>query len=66
MGTYDLTLVILTLALPLLWWFRESLPFIGSKPRLPTSNGTAKTAVDEGDPRDFVQRMERAVSYNSR
>ncbi|ORX34417.1 electron transporter [Kockovaella imperatae] len=66
MGSYDLTLIILTLALPLLWWFRDSLPFIGGKLREAVaskthSNGSVKPSVDHGDPRDFVQKMDRAI-----
>ncbi|OCF37507.1 NADPH-ferrihemoprotein reductase [Kwoniella heveanensis BCC8398] len=70
----DLALIILTVALPLLYFFRESIPFIGGKP-LGSSNGAGvggqngagvgaggkgNAAVDEGDPRDFVGKMERA------
>ena len=60
----DLFILILTIALPLAWYFRDSLPLIGS--RSPTSGSSvankARNAVDEGDPRDFVGKMERGVS----
>lgn len=59
----DLTILLLTILLPLAWWFRNSLPIIGGKPRAAlTTNGSASRKVDEGDPRDFVGKMERAVS----
>ncbi|GFZ49232.1 NADPH-hemoprotein reductase [Saitozyma sp. JCM 24511] len=57
----DLTILLLTILLPLAWWFRNSLPIIGGKPRAAlTTNGSASRKVDEGDPRDFVGKMERA------
>ncbi len=64
----DLVIVFLTIALPLAFWFRNSIPFIGGKPRAAVSNGInghgAKASkVDEGDPRDFVGKMERGVSF---
>jgi NADPH-ferrihemoprotein reductase len=59
----DLTILLLTILLPLAWWFRNSLPIVGGKPRAAlTTNGSASRKVDEGDPRDFVGKMERAVS----
>jgi NADPH-ferrihemoprotein reductase len=59
----DLTIIALTLLLPIMFWFRESLPFIGAKRRAAVSTGNVtKAKVDEGDPRDFVGKMERAVS----
>jgi hypothetical protein len=62
----DLTILLLTILLPLAWWFRNSLPIIGGKPRAAlTTNGSAARKVDEGDPRDFVGKMERAVSVTA-
>jgi len=62
----DLVIIFLTISLPLAFWFRESIPFIGGKPRSAlTSNGvaaSAKSKVEEGDPRDFIGKMERGVS----
>ncbi|OCF59039.1 NADPH-ferrihemoprotein reductase [Kwoniella mangroviensis CBS 10435] len=61
----DLLIIILTVSLPLLYFFRESLPFIGGKPFADsTQNGSAsskaKKVEEEGDPRNFVEKMERA------
>ena len=62
MSPVDLTIVLLTLLLPLLWYFRESLPIIGGKPKNVTTNAPRKRE-EEGDPRDFVGKMERGVSF---
>jgi len=63
MAPVDLTIIGLTLLLPLLWFFRESLPFIGGKPRAKVAAPTTtKRKEDEGDPRDFVGKMQRGVS----
>lgn len=66
MSQVDLVILFLTIALPLLWYFRESLPIIGSKPRNAADAAGLKrggaSADDEGDPRDFVGKMERGVS----
>ncbi|WWC67713.1 uncharacterized protein I206_101625 [Kwoniella pini CBS 10737] len=59
----DLLIILLTISLPLLYFFRESLPFIGGKPLPSTQNGSigkAKKVEEEGDPRNFVEKMERA------
>ncbi|WVQ84078.1 hypothetical protein IAT38_006223 [Cryptococcus sp. DSM 104549] len=58
----DLVIILLTVSLPLLWFFRESLPIIGGKPRPAAAgaSGSKKAAVEEGDPRDFVGKMTRA------
>jgi NADPH-ferrihemoprotein reductase len=62
----DLLIIFLTIALPLAFYFRDSLPIIGTKAKTlsPSANGHAapKKREDEGDPRDFVGKMERAVS----
>lgn len=60
----DYVIILLTILLPLGYYFRDSLPFIGSKPSTSSSNGHAapKRKEDEVDPRDFVGKMERAVS----
>jgi NADPH-ferrihemoprotein reductase len=61
----DLLIVFLTIALPLAFYYRDSLPIIGSKSATlsSSSNGHAapKRREEEGDPRDFVGKMERAV-----
>ncbi|KAL7424371.1 hypothetical protein Q5752_000053 [Cryptotrichosporon argae] len=57
----DVVIALLSLLLPLAWYYRESLPIIGGRPR--ASAATAKGAArreDAGDPRDFVGKMERA------
>lgn len=59
----DIVIIVLTVALPVLYFFRESLPFIGGRtraaaPHAPVAN---KTSVEEGDPSDFVGKMRRAV-----
>ncbi|WWC87086.1 uncharacterized protein L201_001972 [Kwoniella dendrophila CBS 6074] len=60
----DILIILLTVSLPLLYLFRESLPFIGGKPIAPKQNGLAASKInkveEEGDPRDFVGKMERA------
>ncbi|KAK8846787.1 hypothetical protein IAR55_005875 [Kwoniella newhampshirensis] len=59
----DLLIIVLTIGLPLLYIFRDSLPVIGGKPRSAAVNGSAaggKTKVEDGDPRDFVVKMQRA------
>lgn len=60
----DYVIILLTIVLPLTYYFRESLPFIGGRPATASSNGHAvpKRKEEEGDPRDFVGKMERAVS----
>jgi len=63
MTPVDLTIIFLTLLLPLLWYFRESLPIIGGKPKSATTTGAPKKREEEGDPRDFVGKMERGVSF---
>ncbi|EJT47627.1 electron transporter [Trichosporon asahii var. asahii CBS 2479] len=73
MSQVDLVILILAVALPLLWWFRESLPFIGGKPKTAADAALKRGgagADEEGDPRDFVGKMERgnkkcAVFYGS-
>lgn len=65
MSQVDLVILFLAVALPLLWWFRESLPFIGGKPAGAADASLKRGgagADDEGDPRDFVGKMERGVS----
>ena len=62
MAPVDLTIVLLTLLLPLLWYFRESLPIIGGKPKKVSATGAPKKREEEGDPRDFVSKMGRGVS----
>lgn len=62
---FDLLILFLTIALPLAYYFRDSLPIIGAKssPSTVLSNGNvSKKREEEGDPRDFVGKMERAVS----
>ncbi|WWC59241.1 uncharacterized protein I303_101791 [Kwoniella dejecticola CBS 10117] len=59
----DLLIILLTVSLPLLYFFRESLPFIGGKALPSKQNGSAakaKKVEEEGDPRNFVEKMERA------
>lgn len=64
----DLFILALTILLPLAWYFRDSLPIIGGRSKAggAGSGGAAgigkKGAVEEGDPRDFVGKMERGVS----
>lgn len=64
MAPVDWTIVVLGLLLPVLWFFRESLPIIGGKPRAVITPSTTQTnkKEDEGDPRDFVAKMQRGVS----
>lgn len=64
----DLFILALTIVLPLAWYFKDSLPIIGGRSRSGTTSSLAggsgkKGAVDEGDPRDFVGKMERGVSH---
>lgn len=64
-STYDLFIIALTVLLPLTWYFRESIPFIGGKPTAPIGSAAGASSnkkVEEGDPRDFVGKMERGVS----
>lgn len=60
----DYVIILLTIILPLAYYYRDSLPVIGSKPAASSLNGHAapKRKEEEGDPRDFVGKMERAVS----
>ncbi|KAI5450457.1 hypothetical protein NCC49_003079 [Naganishia albida] len=60
----DLTLVVLTILLPILYLYRNSIPFINApKDAANKINGVAGKAAsalaDEGDPRDWVAKMER-------
>ncbi|ODN75426.1 hypothetical protein L202_06577 [Cryptococcus amylolentus CBS 6039] len=60
-GATDTVIIALTILLPLLYFFRNSLPFIGGKPKnAPSAAVSEKTAVEEGDPSDFVGKMARA------
>ena len=62
---FDLLILFLTIALPLAYYFRDSLPIIGAKSgssAVVTNGNVAKKREEEGDPRDFVGKMERAVS----
>lgn len=65
----DLFILSLTILLPLAWYFRDSLPIVGGRARAGASSSRAaggpakKGAVEEGDPRDFVGKMERGVSW---
>jgi NADPH-ferrihemoprotein reductase len=64
---FDILILLLTIGLPLAYYFRDSLPIIGGKsnPAAAVTNGHAtKKREEEGDPRDFVGKMERAVSLN--
>lgn len=60
--TVDLVIIALVVVLPLLFFFRNSLPFIGGKPRQVASAVASKVA-DEGDERDFFDKMQRGVSF---
>lgn len=59
----DIVIIVLTVALPVLYFFRESLPFIGGRTRAAAPHALVanKTSVEEGDPSDFVGKMRRAV-----
>lgn len=67
----DWLIVGLAILLPLLWWNRNSLPFIGGKPRaagaaVASSNAAGGAAAEEvGDDRDFYDKMKRGVSFQS-
>ncbi|BEJ12801.1 hypothetical protein CspHIS471_0212610 [Cutaneotrichosporon sp. HIS471] len=58
----DLIIIALAVLLPLLFWFRESLPFIGGSKKSHDVGHVAAAGGDgeEGDPRDFVGKMKRA------
>ncbi len=67
----DIVIITLTILLPVLYIYREQLPIIGGKTRDEVlangnghvnGNGKEKGGEDEGDPRDFVDKMEKAVS----
>lgn len=61
----DMVIIVLTIALPLLFWFRESLPFIGSRPRtvpVEEKKSAGASGAYDGDERDFVEKMEKMVS----
>ena len=61
----DIVIILLTFMLPLSWYFRNSLPLVRGKARgqkISTGNGVGHYKVEEGDPRDFVGKMERGVS----
>jgi hypothetical protein len=66
----DITLVVLTILLPVLYLYRNSIPFINSpKDAANTVNSiggkVASVVVDEGDPRDWVAKMEKNVSLRA-
>ena len=66
-STTDLVIIALTVLLPLLFFFRNSLPFIGAKPAsangvYANGHGPRKKEEGGGDPRDFVGKMEKGVS----
>jgi NADPH-ferrihemoprotein reductase len=69
----ELTIYLLPLLLALAFFYRDSLPIIGGKAasssavaaRSAGPNGKGTKKEDEGDPRDFVGKMERAVSLKA-
>jgi len=62
----DILIISLTILLPLLFFYRDSLPLIGGKHPGTTSSLLPKGAsdvvppLDRGDPRDFVYQLERS------
>jgi NADPH-ferrihemoprotein reductase len=61
----DIVLVLLTILLPVCYLYRESLPIIGGRTRSDQAGfvDVKKRAMEEdGDPRDFVEKMKKGVS----
>ena len=67
----DTIIVVLLVLLPILYVYRDSLPLIGksalNKASSTTSNGVGgaagkKNKEDQGDPRDWLEQMKKAVS----
>lgn len=71
----DIVLIVLTILLPILFIYRDSLPYIGGKSASSASSAAAAAGNgangiggkdgekrEVGDPRDFVEKMESAVS----
>ncbi|KAK4687869.1 NADPH-ferrihemoprotein reductase, partial [Tremellales sp. Uapishka_1] len=58
----DILIIALTIVLPLAYYFRDSLPFIGVKPDKVAlgARTSGHGGADEGDTRDFVDKMQRA------
>jgi NADPH-ferrihemoprotein reductase len=60
----DLVIILLAVALPLLFFFRESIPGIGGRKRAVVDDGPSTSSATggyEGDPRDFVEKMDKMV-----
>lgn len=68
MTPVDLIIILLGLVLPTLFFFRNSLPFIGGRAPSGGAGSVPGQKIDLGgiddgdDPRDFVDKMERGVS----
>jgi NADPH-ferrihemoprotein reductase len=64
----DILIISLTILLPVLYLFRDSLPLIGAKQPvslLPKgASDVVPPVVEKGDPRDFVDQLERSVSVD--
>lgn len=58
----DTVIVGLLVLLPVLYIFRNSLPFINKPASSAAVNVKSKVPEDEGDPSDWVEKMERGVS----
>ena len=66
----DTLIVVLLVLLPVLYYYRETLPLIGKPVKLGDRagvNGNAgKKQEEEGDPRDWLEQMQKAVSHRRR
>lgn len=65
----DTLIVVLLVLLPVLYYYRDTLPLIGkpakSGDRASVNGVNGKKKEDEGDPRDWLEQMQRAVSISA-
>jgi hypothetical protein len=68
----DTLIVVLLVLLPVLYFYKDSLPLIGKPSKNSgdragvNGNGSKGGVEEEGDPRDWLEQMNKAVSWRSR
>lgn len=68
----DTLIVVLLVLLPVLYFYKDSLPLIGKPSKNSgdragvNGNGSKGGVEEEGDPRDWLEQMNKAVSFRLR